>query len=247
MKGVILAGGKGTRLYPLTKITNKHLLPVGKEPMIFNPIRQMVLAGIEEILIVTSIENMGEVVRLLGSGKAFGCRFTYKVQEEPRGIADALALAEDFSNNEPITVILGDNIATHSIKPYVEKFKKTPFGAKIFLKEVAEPQHYGIAALDEKKIISIKEKPNKVENDFFAVIGIYIYDNTVFEKIKKIQPSERGELEITSVNNLYLSEENLSYEILKGKWTDAGTFESYHYANKILFETDNKIIENSGE
>jgi len=246
MKGIILAGGKGTRLYPLTKITNKHLLPVGLEPMIFNPVRQLLSADIKDILIVTSDEHMGEIVRLLGSGRSFGCNFTYKVQEEAKGIADALALAKDFSNNRPIIVILGDNIATHSIKPYVDKFSERGEGANILLKEVAEPQHYGIAALDEKKIIHIEEKPQYAVSEF-AVIGIYMYDATVFDKIRSIKPSERGELEITPINNLYLKEGKLSYDILEGKWTDAGTFESYQYANKILFEINNEIIINDGD
>lgn len=244
MKGVILAGGKGTRLHPLTQITNKHLLPVGKEPMIFNPVRQLVLAGITEILIVTSKEHMGEMVRVLGSGKSFGCDFTFKVQEEPKGIADALLLAENFAYKGPITVILGDNIATHSIKKYVDQFKKQTCGAKVLLKRVAHPEQYGIAALDEKKIIRIEEKPQNAQNDY-AVIGIYMYDHEVFDIIKKICPSSRGELEITSVNNVYVARETLTYDILDGQWTDAGTFESYKYANQLLFRIHNQII--SGE
>ncbi len=245
MKGIILAGGKGTRLYPLTKITNKHLLPVGKEPMILNPIRQLISADIRDILIVTSRENMGDMVNLLGSGKEFACDFTFKVQEDPRGIADALLLGENFANGGPIAVILGDNIATHSIKPYVGKFKNQAKGAKVLLKQVSNPYSFGIAALDEKKIISIQEKPDKPASNY-AVIGIYMYDNEVFNIIRSITTSQRGEFEITSVNNIYIEKEEISFDILKGDWTDAGTFETYREANKILYGTDNKIINGDG-
>jgi glucose-1-phosphate thymidylyltransferase len=226
VKGVILAGGKGTRLYPLTRATNKHLLPVGKEPMIFNSIKQLLSAGIKEILIVTSKEHMGDVVRLLGSGKEFGCDFTFKVQEEAKGIAHALLLAEDFANanNEKIVVILGDNIATHSIKPYVENFKKQNSGAKVLLRKVSDLERYGIAALDELKVVKIEEKPKEPKSNY-AVIGIYMYDNKVFDIIKTLKPSKRGEYEITSVNNEYIKNNELTYDILKGEWTDAGTFE----------------------
>lgn len=237
MKGIILAGGKGTRLYPLTKITNKHLLPVGKEPMIYNPIRQLISAGITEILVITSKEHMGEVVRLLGSGKEFGCDFTFKVQEEPLGVAHALSLAENFAKGERMVVILGDNIATHSIKPYVDNFRKQPSGAKVLLRKVTDPERYGIAALDEKNIIQIEEKPQNPKSDY-AVIGIYMYDEKVFDIIRSIQPAERGEYEITSVNNAYIERGELTYDVLEGEWTDAGTFESYYYANKLLMETN---------
>jgi len=243
MKGVILAGGTGTRLYPLTNATNKHLLPVGKEPMIYNPIKQLLSAGIKEILIVTSKEHMGDVVRLLGSGKEFGCNFTFKVQEEAKGIAHALLLAEDFANKDNIVVILGDNITTHSIKPYVDNFKKQNSGAKVLLRKVSDPERYGIAALDELKVIKIEEKPKDPKSNY-AVIGIYMYDNKVFDIIKKIKPSARGEYEITSVNNEYIKNNELTYDVLKGKWTDAGTFESLQYANKIAFKYNNKIQEN---
>ncbi len=241
MKGIILAGGKGTRLYPLTKITNKHILPVGKEPMIFNPIKQLISVGIKDILIVTSREHMGALVNLLGSGGEFGCSFTFKVQDEPKGIADALLLGENFAGRDSIVVILGDNIASHSIKPYVEKFNKQKVGAKVLIKEVNEPHLFGIAALDEKKIIKIQEKPDKPESNY-AVIGIYMYDNNVFDIIRKMDFSPRGELEITSVNNEYIQKNQLTYDILRGYWTDAGTFETFRLANEILFNIDNKII-----
>jgi glucose-1-phosphate thymidylyltransferase len=235
MRGVILAGGKGSRLYPLTKAVNKHLLPVGREPMIFNPVKKLVEAGIKEILIVTSTEHMGDIVNTLGSGKEFNCVFTYKVQEESKGIADALRLAESFANNEPIFVILGDNITTGSLKTHVEEFKKQEKGAKVLLKEVNDPTRYGIAAIDEKQIIEIEEKPNKPKSNF-AVIGYYMYDSRVFDIIRNLNPSKRGEYEITDVNNAYIKSEELSYGILKGDWTDAGTFESLHYASELIFK-----------
>ena len=239
MKGVILAGGKGERLYPLTKATNKHLLPVGKEPMIFNPIKKLTEAGIKDILIVTSTEHMGDIVGLLGSGKEFGCDFTYKVQEKALGIAHALALAENFAKNERIVVILGDNITTTSIKPYIEKFKKQRKGAKVLLKKVGEPERFGIAAIDEHQVINIEEKPRDPKSNY-AVIGYYMYDDQVFDIIRNIKPSDRGEYEITSVNNVYIKRNQLTYDILEGKWTDAGTFESYLYANELLMETEKR-------
>src|SRR5665648_66261 len=243
MKGVILAGGTGTRLFPLTNATNKHLLPVGREPMIYNPIKQLLSSGITDILIVTSKEHMGDVVRLLGSGKEFGCDFTFKVQEEAKGIAHALLLAEYLANRDKIVVILGDNITTHSIKSYVDNFKKQGGGAKVLLRKVSDPERYGIAALDELKVIKIEEKPKNPKTNY-AVIGIYMYDNKVFDIIKKIKPSARGEYEITSVNNEYIKNDELTYDILKGEWTDAGTFESLQYANKIAFKYNNEIQEN---
>ena len=243
MKGVILAGGTGTRLFPLTNATNKHLLPVGREPMIYNPIKQLLSAGITDILIITSKQHMGDVVRLLGSGKEFGCDFTFKVQEEAKGIAHALLLAEYFANRDKIVVILGDNITTHSIKPYVDNFKKQGSGAKVLLRKVSDPERYGIAALDELKVVKIEEKPKEPKSNY-AVIGIYMYDNKVFGIIKKIEPSARGEYEITSVNNEYIKNDELTYDVLKGEWTDAGTFESMQYANKIAFKYNNKIQEN---
>lgn len=240
MKGVILAGGKGSRLYPLTKVTNKHLLPVGFEPMIFNPVKQLVLAGITDILVVTSQEHMGEIVRLLGSGKQFGCDFTFKVQEEAQGIAHALLLAESFAAGDRIVVILADNVATYSIKPFVEQFARQDQGARVLLRRVEDPERYGIAALDELKIIEIEEKPAQPKSAF-AVIGIYMYDREVFNIIRTIEPSASGEYEITSVNNEYIQKNSLLYNILPGQWTDAGTFESLHYANQIMMAAANQI------
>lgn len=233
MKGVILAGGKGERLYPLTKVTNKHLLPVGREPMIFNPIRKMIEVGIKELLIVTSTEHLGDIVSLLGSGKEFDCDFTYRVQEEALGIAHALSLAENFANREKIFVILGDNITTGNLSPFVKKFEKQERGAKVLLKKVGRPERFGIAALDEKQVIDIEEKPKNPKSDY-AVIGYYMYDDQVFDIIRNIEPSDRGEYEITAVNNAYIKKGQLTYDILKGKWIDAGTFESYLFANKMM-------------
>lgn len=243
MKGIVLAGGTGTRLYPLTKATNKHLLPVGMEPMIFNPIRQLISAGLTDILIITSREHMGDVVRLLGSGSEFGCSFTFKVQDKPGGIADALSLAEGFACGERIVVVLGDNILTRSIRPYVEAFTKQKSGAKVLLKKVGDPERFGVASLDErsKMIVQIEEKSPEPKSDY-AVIGVYMYDDKVFGYIKMTNPSDRGELEITSVNNIYVNNGNLTYEILDGEWTDAGTFESLTYANKLLFNIRNEIL-----
>ncbi|MBU0761631.1 MAG: NTP transferase domain-containing protein [Candidatus Altiarchaeota archaeon] len=247
MKGVILAGGLGTRLYPLTKVTNKHLLPVGKEPMIYNPIKQLTSAGVTDILVVTSKEHMGDIVRLLGSGEDLGCKFTFKVQERPLGIANALSLAEGFAKKEKIIVILGDNIMTHNIRGYVDAFSKQEKGAKLFLKKVGDPERYGVAALDEKNmIVSMEEKPSNPKSDY-AIIGLYMYDEKVFDLIKKIEPSHRGQYEITSVNNIYLENGELTYEVIEGEWTDAGTFESLIQANQMLLKIDNKLVEGSGK
>lgn len=241
MRGVILAGGKGTRLYPLTKVTNKHLLPVGKEPMIFNPIKQLVSAGITDILIVTSTQHMGDVVNLLGSGKEFNCDFTYKVQEEAKGIAHALLLAENFANGEKIVVVLGDNISDTSIKHSVEAFKKQEHGARVLLKKVGDPERYGVVAIDEKKIIQIEEKPQHPKSDY-AVIGYYMYDHKVFDIIRTVTPSARGELEITSVNNVYVENGELEYDIHPGSWTDAGTIESLQFANEMMLKVENQMF-----
>lgn len=244
MKGIILAGGTGTRLFPLTKVTNKHLLPVGKEPMIFNPIRQLISADITDILIVTSKEHMGDIVQLLGSGRELGCSFTYRVQDSAGGIAHALALSKDFVNGERIIVILGDNILTHSIKPHADAYIKQSSGARVLLKKVGDPERFGVAALDEqnKMILEIEEKPTRPKSNY-AVIGVYMYDCLVFDIIQNIIPSSRGELEISSVNNEYVKRNLMTYGIIDGDWTDAGTFESFQYANNLLFSIGNKIIE----
>jgi glucose-1-phosphate thymidylyltransferase len=235
VKGIILAGGTGSRLYPLTKVTNKHLLPVGRVPMIYFPIRKMTQAGIEEILIVTGVENMGDVVNLLGSGREFNCHFTYKVQDEAGGIAHALALAENFAGNEKMVVLLGDNIFSGEITPFIQEFEQHARGAMVLLKEVPDPGRYGVATVVEGVVKNIVEKPAEPESNL-AVTGIYFYDNSVFDYIRKLEPSRRGELEITDVNNHYLQSGQLYSAVLPGWWTDAGTFESLAHANQLLQE-----------
>jgi glucose-1-phosphate thymidylyltransferase len=231
MKGIILAGGTGSRLYPLTKVTNKHLLPVGNKPMIYHPIDKLIEVGINEILIVTGTDHMGDVVNLLGSGKDFGCRFTYKVQDEAGGIAQALGLAENFAGNDPVVVILGDNIFEHSLQKAVDNYRGK--GAQILIQEVEDPERYGVAELDGEKVVSIQEKPKNPKSNY-AVTGIYFYDNSVFECIKTLKPSGRGELEITDVNNFYIKKAQMKSSVLEGWWTDAGTPDSYKHANKLV-------------
>ncbi|MBP1628251.1 MAG: spore coat protein [Holophagaceae bacterium] len=231
-KGVVLAGGTGSRLFPLTKVTNKHLLPVGQVPMIWHPVWKLKQAGIEEILIVTGTEHMGDVVGLLGSGKDFGCRFTYKVQDEAGGIAQALGLAENFAGECPICVILGDNIFQDDLGEEVQAFEKQSKGARILLKSVHDPQRYGVAELAGDRIIAIEEKPLKPKSDM-AVTGIYFYDAEVFSIIRTVKPSGRGEMEITDVNNTYIARGQMSFGTFQGWWTDAGTFPSLALANEL--------------
>jgi len=236
MKGVILAGGTGSRLLPLTKVTNKHLLPIGRKPMIYYPIEKLVHAGISQILVVTGVEHMGDVVSLLGSGKDFGCSFTYKVQDEAGGIAQALGLAENFASGDSIVVILGDNIFSDEIGPYVQRYLQQGGGARILLKEVEDPQRFGVAEIQADRIIGIEEKPKRPRTSF-CVTGIYMYDNAVFEIIRGLKPSARGELEITDVNNAYIEQGRMKFDILQGWWTDAGTFESLKKAGRLSDET----------
>lgn len=237
MKGVVLAGGTGSRLNPLTRVTNKHLLPLFDKPMVYYPIQTLVNAGITDILLVTGGKNAGEFLRLLGNGRDFGLRhINYTYQEGEGGIAEALELAEYFAGNEPICVVLGDNIIENNICEAVEKFKKQKEGAKILLKEVTDAQRFGVAEIKGNRVLGIEEKPKKPKSKY-AVIGIYLYDKTVFEKIKRLKPSGRGELEITDVNNFYIEEGKLTYEVLEGWWTDAGTFESLLRANNLVAQT----------
>ena len=233
LKGVVLAGGTGSRLMPLTKVTNKHLLPIGRKPMIYYPIEKLTSIGIEEILVVTGVEHMGDVVSLLGSGKDFNCRFTYKVQDEAGGIAQALALAENFSQKQNLVVILGDNIFHANLKDYADEFIAQKTGARIILKKVSDPHRFGVAELSNDKVISIEEKPEKPKSDY-AVTGIYFYDNSIFDIIRILKPSARGEFEITHVNDAYIKKGQLTYNILDGWWTDAGTFESLIRANELV-------------
>lgn len=222
MKGIILAGGTGSRMYPLTKVTNKHLLPVYDKPMIYYPIKTLTDAGIEEIMIVSGRGHAGHFLELLGSGKDFGVKFTYEIQEEAGGIAQALGLAEKFADDDDVTVILGDNIFQDVIKEDVSNFRG---GARIFLKEVDDSKRFGVAELDGNKVVGIEEKPQHPKSNF-AVTGMYIYDNGVFKIIKTLKPSGRGELEITDVNNYYVNQGSMEYKVLEGFWSDAGTFES---------------------
>jgi glucose-1-phosphate thymidylyltransferase len=237
MKGVILAGGLGTRLYPLTKVTNKHLLPVYDKPMIYYPIQSLINAGIDDILIVTGGNNAGDFLKLLGNGKEFGLRhINYTYQEGEGGIAEALRLAEFFASGEKICVVLGDNIIEKNIRRAVENFRRQKKGAKILLKEVPDPQRFGVAELKGDRIARIEEKPKKPRSRF-AVIGIYLFDQEVFNFIRTLKPSDRGELEITDVNNRYIEKGLMTWDILEGWWTDAGTFESLLRANQLVAET----------
>jgi len=246
MKGVVLAGGTGSRLNPLTRVTNKHLLPVYDKPMVNYPIQTLVNAGIHEILLVTGGKNAGDFLRLLGNGRDFGLKhLNYTYQEGEGGIAEALGLAEYFAGDGPICVVLGDNIIENDICQAVENFKRQKDGAKILLKEVEDAHRFGVAEIRGDRVVGIEEKPKKPKSKY-AVVGIYLYDSTVFQKIGRLKPSGRGELEITDVNNFYIDEGKLTYEILDGWWTDAGTFESLLRANNLVAETGaNKLKKNS--
>ncbi|OGC19719.1 spore coat protein [candidate division WOR-1 bacterium RIFOXYB2_FULL_37_13] len=233
MRGIILAGGTGSRLYPLTKVTNKHLLPVARKPMIYHPIEKLTSAGITDILIVTGVEHMGDIVTLLGSGKEFGCKFTYKVQDEAGGIAQALGLAHDFAHKDKMVVILGDNLFQDDLTPFVEKFLKQKEGAMVLLKEVNDPHRFGVAFFKNGKIVGIEEKPKKPKSNL-AVTGIYFFDSNVFDVISNLKPSKRGELEVSDVNSAYLKNKKLEYSLLSGWWSDAGTFESLERSTLLV-------------
>ena len=237
MKGVVLAGGLGSRLFPLTKITNKHLLPVYSQPMIYYPIQTLVNAGIDDVMIVTGGNSAGDFLKLLENGEEFGLkRLSYAYQRGEGGIAAALALVEDFADDEPICVVLGDNIIESNIRQAADDFKAQGGGAKILLKQVHDPQRFGVPELDGEKVLQIEEKPFNPKSDL-AVIGIYFYDAKVFEIIKTLKPSGRGELEITDVNNYYINEGKMKWAQLEGWWTDAGTFESLLHASLLVAET----------
>ena len=234
MKGVVLAGGLGKRLYPLTKVTNKHLLPVYNKPMIYYPIEMLVQGGIDDIAIVTGGTSAGDFLRLLGNGHEFGLkRLNYTYQEGEGGIAAALSLTEHFATGDKIVVILGDNIIEANIKNAVKDFEKQQKGAKLFLKKVPDPERFGVVEFEGDKVINIEEKPEKPKTNYI-VTGIYMYDNTVFDIIRGLHPSGRGELEITDVNNAYIKCGETTYEILEGWWTDAGTFQSLLRANQLV-------------
>jgi glucose-1-phosphate thymidylyltransferase len=237
MKGVVLAGGTGSRLFPLTKITNKHLLPIYDRPMIFYPIQTLVDAGIEDIMIVTGGRNSGDFLRLLANGKEFGLKhINYTYQEGEGGIADALNLAEHFADGQKICVVLGDNIIEGNIRESADRFRKQSAGAHILLKEVHDAERFGVAELDGEKVVGIEEKPRRPKSNY-AVTGIYMYDASVFSKIKELVPSGRGELEITDVNNAYIGDGTMTFSFLPGWWTDAGTFDSLLRAANLVAES----------
>ncbi|OPY24517.1 MAG: Bifunctional protein GlmU [Methanomethylovorans sp. PtaU1.Bin073] len=239
MKGVILAGGTGSRLYPLTKVTNKHLLPVYDKPMIYYPLQTLLDAGIKEIMIVSGRGHAGHFLELLGSGAEFGAKFTYEIQDHAGGIAQALGLAEYFADNDNITVILGDNIFQDNIKEAVQSFEN---GAHIFLKPVSDAHRFGVAEVDNSNghVIGIEEKPAQQKSNF-AVTGLYIYSNDVFDVVKTLNPSGRGELEITDVNNHYIRNDVMKFTILDGYWSDAGTFDSLLRAGMMIQSSNKKM------
>ncbi|MBU1037206.1 NTP transferase domain-containing protein [Patescibacteria group bacterium] len=236
MRGIILAGGTATRLKPLTEVVNKHLLPVYNKPVIYYTLEKMAQAGIKDVLITTGAEHSGEFLNLLRSGKEFGLQISYEVQDEPRGLSDAVSLAEDFADNKKILVILGDNVFSHDLRPAVEKFKQQEKGAMIFAIPMKNPSQYGVVEIKEGKVVSLEEKPKNPKSDLVQT-GIYMYDNQVFNLIKTLKPSTRGELEITDLNNLYLKQGQLSCEIMSGWWVDIGTsFDELYRANKLVAE-----------
>ncbi len=241
MKGIILAGGTGSRLFPLTKVTNKHLLPIGKYPMIYYLIAKLKQANIKDIMIVSGKDHMGSVVNLLGSGHEFGVNFTFRIQDRPGGIAEALSLCQEFARKEDCIVLLGDNIFEDNIYEYVKNFKSQSSGAKVLLKKVKDPKRYGVPEISKNKVINIEEKPKNPKSNY-CVTGIYMYDYRVFDIIKTLNPSARGELEITDVNNWYIKNDLLSYDILDGWWTDAGTFNSLLNANILSKNIDLDVI-----
>jgi glucose-1-phosphate thymidylyltransferase len=240
MKGIVLAGGTGSRLFPLTKITNKHLLPIFDKPMIYYPIQTLVDAGIRDILLVTGGRNSGDFLRLLANGKEFGLKhLNYTYQEGEGGIADALSLAEHFADGDKICVVLGDNILERSIAAAVREFEQQGCGARILLKEVHDAGRFGVAEIQGDRIVGIEEKPQQPKSHY-AVTGVYMYDGTVFEKVKQLVPSGRGELEITDVNNAYIREGSMTFSFLEGWWTDAGTFESLLRAANLVAQSCTK-------
>ncbi|HXG85368.1 MAG TPA: sugar phosphate nucleotidyltransferase [Pyrinomonadaceae bacterium] len=243
MKGVVLAGGLGSRLKPLTKVTNKHLLPVHNQPMIYYPIQTLINAGIDDIMIVTGGNSAGDFLKLLGNGKDFGLKhINYTYQEGEGGIADALSLVEHFAAGESICVVLGDNIIEGNIRKAADDYEAQGAGAKILLKQVHDPQRFGVPELKGDRVLQIEEKPSNPKSDF-AVIGIYFYDRTVFDIIKTLEPSNRGELEITDVNNHYINRGEMSWNELSGWWTDAGTFESLLHATNLVAKTGANNLE----
>jgi len=249
LKGVVLAGGLGSRLRPLTSVTNKHLLPVYNQPMIYYPIQTLVNAGIQDIMVVTGGNSAGDFLKLLGNGKAFGLKhLNYTYQEGEGGIAAALSLVEHFADDGPLCVILGDNIIQGNISAAADDYRRRGKGAKILLKRVPDPQRFGVPELDGRSVVRIDEKPQNPKSEY-AVIGIYMYDGRVFDIIRTLKPSGRGELEITDVNNAYIERDEMTWDELEGWWTDAGTFESLLHASNLVAETgaNNEVVKNAAE
>ena len=236
MKGIILAGGTGSRLHPLTKVTNKHLLPVGNQPMIIHNIQKLVEAKITDIMIITGTEHMGDMISLLGSGTEYGCSFTFRVQDRPDGIGGALALCENFVGNESCIVILGDNIFEDNLTQHVQDFIDNGRNCQLLLKEVPDPERYGVAIFEEDQVVQIEEKPANPRSNY-AITGIYMYDKEVFNIVNSLTPSKRGENEITDINNAYIERSQMYYKIMEGWWTDAGTLPSYYKANQLVSST----------
>ncbi len=237
MKGIILAGGSGTRLRPLTKVTSKQLLPVYNKPMIFYPLETLLTAGIKDILIIVAPDHAGDFLKLLGSGKEFGCKFTYEIQDKPEGLAQAFMIGQNFIGNDNVTLILGDNLFEDDFSQAIQSFTK---GGRVFAKNVPDPERFGVVEFDEnKKAITIEEKPAQPKSTY-AVTGLYIYDNTVVEKVRALQPSARGELEITDLNNVYLKEGALDVAFVEGRWFDTGTFESLYEAIEFAREREQR-------
>ena len=234
MKGIILAGGKGTRLYPLTKVTNKHLLPVGDVPMIYHPIKTLVDAGVTDIMIITGVEHCGDIIALLGSGAEHGCSFTYRVQDQPDGIAGALRRCEDFVGNDKCVVLLGDNIFKENLTQHINTFQDSDMDCRVFFKHVDNPSRYGVGVFHKDSIIEIEEKPKNPKSNF-ACVGIYFYSNKVFDIIKNVKKSDRGEYEFTSINNEFIKSNSCEYAILEERWVDAGTLSAYHSTNTIIY------------
>jgi len=234
IKGIILAGGMGTRLYPLTKVTNKHLLPVGDVPMIYHPINRLVEAGIEDIMIVTGVEHCGDMMSLLGSGADHGCSFTYKVQDKPDGIAGALRLCKGFVGDNSCVVLLGDNIFKEDLGPHVTDFLESQDNCKVFFKHVNDPKRYGVGVFKEDKIVEIEEKPEHPKSNL-ACVGIYFYTKQVFDVIEHAKKSDRGEYEITSINNKFIQQGTCGWTILEERCADAGTLNSYHTTNTLVY------------
>ncbi len=239
MKGIILAGGMGTRLFPITKVTNKHLLPVHDQPMVYYPLGMLIKAGIKDIFLVTGPESAGDFMKILGSGSEFGINITYRIQDQAGGIAQALAMAESFADEDKTVVILGDNIFQDDITEYVKEFEQADKGARIFLKEVPDPKRFGVPELDGEKVKRIEEKPKNPKSNY-AVTGLYMYDKKVFDIIRRQKPSGRGEMEITDVNNAYVEEGEMKSKILDGFWSDAGTFPSLAHATNLVRKAEEK-------